>query len=164
MDCVKVGSFCSLCNVKLSCCCATLSLCTLLKVGLCIPNHISNEFTELGCMLCLLKGIATESLTNFWITLTMCLTRHCKIHTNLCALAFEVSLQPCHYFLWASLCNTNLVLTYKCEFLILNLIELTSWSLAQWACLRCLFSFVDVTANCTNEFLFHSFSFLSVLL
>ena len=41
-------------------------------------------------MVSLLKCIALESLGNFWIALTVSLTTHSQIHTNLRTLTIEV--------------------------------------------------------------------------
>ena len=83
VDGIEVGSLGSLGDVELALASATLSLSTLLEVGLGVPYKVADELAELSCMLGLLESVAIESLANLGITLTVCLARHGQIHTYL---------------------------------------------------------------------------------
>ena len=85
---------------------------------------------------------------------------HCKIHSNFCAFAFEVSSETIDDFLLDFLWNISAELlanTYNVlcspRHLSLLLYELASWNLALWAECRWLFTFINVTANWANPFL-----------
>ncbi len=62
-------------------------------------------------MISLLKCIALEGLCYLGITLTVCLTGHCQIHTNFTTLTVEVIAQVLNHLLTHSLrlAVTNLV-------------------------------------------------------
>ena len=64
-------------------------------------------------MLCLFPSVTLESLSNLWITLTVCLTAHSQIHTNLCALTIKVGSKIFDNLRVTTLCNTNHVLLNK---------------------------------------------------
>ena len=74
--CIHTCSLSVLGNTELVLACTTLSSNTCLKIALSILQHITQQFSELACMLSLLKSITLESLSNFRISLAISLTAH----------------------------------------------------------------------------------------
>ena len=92
MDSVEVQLLSQRSDTLLILACTSLSLHTLLQVGLCVPNNLTDQLSELSGMLSLLPSVTLESISYLGITLTICLTAHRQVHTHLGALAHEVSL------------------------------------------------------------------------
>ncbi len=129
---------------------------TLFKVGLGIPYHLTEKFGKLCSMLGFLKSITLESLGYFGITLTVGLTRHCKIHTHLGALAVEVSGKVLDHLVVRTLGCTDFMLGYKLEKSgFVEFLELAAGSAALGALFRSFITFMNITAHGTNKFLFH---------
>ena len=156
VDGIQIGSLGSLGNVQFASSGATFSLGTLLQVGLGVPYHVTNQLAELGSMLGLFQCIATECLTDFRITLAVCLTGHSQIHTHLGAFALKMGLQASHNLLRAALGYTNLMLAYEIQCLIGHFLELAGRSLTLRAVGRCLFALIDITTYGTYKFFLHN--------
>ena len=62
VDGIQVQSLCLLGNLHLTCASTFFCQHALLHVGLGIPKHFAQQFSNLGCMLCILKRITLESL------------------------------------------------------------------------------------------------------
>ena len=153
-----------LCQVHLTLASTALGVHTLVEVGLCIPNHLTDQLGELGSVLSLLPSVALEGLGDLGITLAVSLTAHSQVHTNLGALAHEVVLQTLPQLGIRTLTVTQLMLGHEVQSAILdNLDELVGTNLAQRALLGCLVTLMNVTAYGTTEFLYHSFNVLIVL-
>ena len=137
---------------------AVLGIHTLVKVGLGIPNNLTDKLRKLCSVLCLLPSVALESLSNLGITLTVSLTAHRKIHTYLGALTHKVVLQTLPELLIRALTVAKLVLGYELELTAIldNLYELVCTNFAQRALLGCLCSFVNVATYATTPFLCHN--------
>ena len=99
VDGIKAGSLGILGNAELILACTSLSSSTLLQVGLGIPNALAQELSKTTGMVGLLKSITLESLSNLGIALTIGLTSHCQIHTNLTTLTIEMVAQVVDHFL-----------------------------------------------------------------
>src|SRR5699024_5700755 len=107
VDCVKVGSFRTLCKIKLSCCSAVLSVNTHLKVLLCaVCYDFAKELCEFSSVLSFLVSSFLVVQTDLRISFSVGNSCHCKIHTNLRALALEVCSQISKDVLAYALCNT----------------------------------------------------------
>ena len=89
-----------------------LGSCTLLKVRLRIPYTLTQQLCETAGVIGLFESIALEGLSDLGITLTICLTSHSQIHTDLTALTIEVVAQVINHFL-----------TYTLGFAVANLMN-----------------------------------------
>ena len=159
MSCIHACSLSILSNTELVFASTTLCLDTCSKITLSIFQYITKQLCKLTCVFCLFKSITLESLCNFWISFAICLTRHCKIHTYLTTFAIEVSLKIL-YHLWTSILiasSSKSVNSCKLRSLrrICYLFELATWSFTQRTYFRSFGSFINISANGTNEFLLH---------
>ena len=111
VDGVKTSSFGVLGNAELVLTCTSLGSSTLLQVGLRIPYALTKQLSETAGVVSLLKSVALEGLGNLGIALTISLTGHGQIHTNLATLTIEVVAQVLNHFLahTLGLTVTNLV-------------------------------------------------------
>ncbi len=124
MNSVKILSLCIACDTHLILVGTSLCVHTLLKVGLGIPYHLSEELCKLSSVLCLLPSITLESVGHLRITLTISLTRHSQVHTYLCALAHEVSVEVFLHLIINVFCYADLVLCHEFEkFFLIKLFE-----------------------------------------
>lgn len=141
---------------------ASTSLCahTLLEVCFGVPYYVAEQLSKLGSVLCLFPCVTLESVSYLWVTLTVSLTAHGQIHTNLCALAIEVSVEVLYHFFVNAvfLGYTDNMLLNELEWtvVILKLLELRCWYATLRALCRSLCSFIDETANGADKFLFHN--------
>ena len=135
-----------------------LGLVTLLKVGLGVPDYVSEKLGELGCVLRLFESVPFERLRDLRIALTLGLTAHSEIHSDLRALSVEMILEALDNFLVLYTAVTDVVLAgpLRLAALILDLYELARRSVALRALCRRVLAFVNITANQTSEFLFHN--------
>lgn len=135
-----------------------LGLITLLKVGLGVPDYVSEKLGELGCVLRLFESVPLEGLRDLRIALTLGLTAHREIHSDLRALSVEMILEALDNFLVLYTAVTDVVLAgpLRLAALILDLYELARRSVALRALCRRVLAFVNITANQTSEFLFHN--------
>ncbi len=155
MDRIKICRFRTFCKIGLACSRAVLCLHTHLQILLCgIRYHFTEQLGKLSSMLRFLPCCFLVIQTNFRIALTMCDSRHCKIHTNLRALAVEVCPQISNDILGNTLCNANHVLCCPCHLVTLRN-KLVSRCLTYRAYLRCLVAFIHITTYGTYKF--HSF-------
>ncbi|MPN16405.1 hypothetical protein SDC9_163745 [bioreactor metagenome] len=125
-------------------------------------NNLAQQLCKLCSMLCLFKGVLGKGSRNFRITLTIGLTAHRKIHTNLGAFAGEVAAQSLQNLGVTIFSNTDLVLICKYKTLFCNLVKLTGGYLTLRTELRGLVTFMNITTNATDKF-FH-FSFLHIII
>ena len=135
-----------------------LGLIALLKVGLGVPDYVSEKLGELGCVLRLFESVPLEGLRDLRIALTLGLTAHREIHSDLRALSVEMILEALDNFLVLYTAVTDVVLAGPLWLaaLILDLYELARRSVALRALCRRVLAFVNITANQTSEFLFHN--------
>jgi len=156
---VEAGSLGVLGDAELVLAGTCLSGSTLFKVGLRVPNALTEQLGKAACVISLLEGITLEGLCNLGITLAISLTGHGEIHTNFAALAIEVVAQVLNH-LFADTFGfaiANLVLSgILGNFALLQFGELTGWSLADGATLWWFRTFVNVAANGANEFFVHN--------
>ena len=135
-----------------------LGLITLLKVGLGVPDYVSEKLGELGGVLSFLESVPFERLGDLRIALTLGLTAHSEIHSDLRALTVEMILETLDNFLVLYTAVTDVVLAgpLRLAALILDLYELARRGVALRALCRRVLAFVNITANQTSEFLFHN--------
>ena len=110
MDGVEVLRLGKLSDVELILACTLLGKHSLLNVGLCVPDALSEKFGELCSMLGLLEGIPLEGIGNLRITFPVGLAAHRNIHSHFGALACEMSAKPLKNLRINSLCNSKFVL------------------------------------------------------
>ena len=96
--------------------CSSLSSGTFLKIGLGIPDTLTEQFCKLSSMLSLFESITLESLGNLGISLAVSLARHGQIHTYLTALTIEVIAKVLNHLLAYALrlAITNFMLSGIC--------------------------------------------------
>ena len=99
VDGIETGSLGVLGNTELILASTCLGSSTLLKVGLGVPYNLAQQFSETRGVVGLLEGIALEGLGNLGIALTVGLTGHSQILSNLATLTIEVSTQVVNHFL-----------------------------------------------------------------
>ena len=101
----------ALCDRELALACARFSRCAHLEVLFGGVGHdFAQKFRKLCCVLRFLVSIALVSLCDLGIALALSDTRHCKVHTDLGALAREVCAQTLHDFLVLDDAVTDVVL------------------------------------------------------
>ena len=109
-------------------------------------------------MLSLFPRISLECLGNLRISLPVCLTGHCKIHSHFGAFSVEVVVEALHDLRILDNAVSESVLASEGKTCALNdFNELLSFCMALWALCRRIFALIDETANQTSEFLFHFF-------
>ena len=91
MDCIPVLGLGGLGNLQFAGTCSVLSFHTFLKIGLGIPNNLTQQFCKAGGMISLLKSVTLECLGNLGVALSVSLTAHGQIHTHLTAFTGECS-------------------------------------------------------------------------
>ena len=109
-------------------------------------------------MLSFLESVPFERLGDLRIALTLGLTAHSEIHSDLRALSVEMILETLDNFLVLYTAVTDVVLAgpLRLAALILDLYELARRGVALRALCRRVLAFVNITANQTSEFLFHN--------
>ena len=142
---------------------AGLGLTALLKVGLGVPDNVSEKFSELGGVLRLLESIPLERLSDLRVALPLGLTTHGEIHSDFTALPIEMIPQTLDNFLVLYLAVTDVVLAgpLRLATLILDFYEFARRGVALWTLRWRVLAFVNITANQTSEFLFHNKIYLS---
>ena len=159
--CIVVELLCPLCNSKLALAGSGLSLYSLLKIGLGVPDNVTEKLCELGSVLGLLESISLESLCNFRITFAVSLTAHCQIHADLTALTVEVSLKTFMNLFVAVLGNTDDVLAGPAlRAFFLELSEFVSLCMTYRTFCRRVLTFIYISADKTSEFLLHDLCIL----
>ena len=156
---VHTGSLGILGDTELVLASTLLSSDTSLKVGLGVAQNVAKQFGKLRSMLSLLECITLVSLGDFGITLAVGLTAHGKIHSNLCALTIEVSLEILDHFLVSTLvasCTKNVHGGEVCLTVISEFGELRCWSLTQWALLRCCLALIYVSTYGADKLFLHN--------
>ena len=135
---------------------------TFLKVGLGVPNNLTEQLGEQRCMICFFVSIFTESCSNLRITFTVSLTSHSQVLTYLGAFSHKVSTQTIvdnrilYIFSYAyHMLAGEVQLIVRSYFPLYDLFALR-------ATLRCLSPFVYITTDRANEFLCHSDKYLLV--
>ena len=139
-----------------------LGLIALLKVGLGVPDNVTEKFGELGGVLSLLESVPLERLCDLRVALTLGLAAHREVHSDLRALSVEMIPQTLDNFLVFYLSVTDVMLAgpLRLATLILDLNELARRGVALRTLRRRVLTFVNITANQTSEFLFHNKIFL----
>ena len=99
VDGVETGGLGVLGDTELILAGTSLSSGTLLQVRLRIPDTLTQQFSETTGVVSLLESIALEGLGNLGIALTVSLTGHGQIHTDLAALTIEVVTQVLNHLL-----------------------------------------------------------------
>ena len=161
VDSVEVELLSHLGDVELSCTCTFFSFHASLHICLSVPDHVAEELSELGSVLCLLKGVALEGFSHFGITLAVSLAAHGEVHTHLSTLTSEVILETlkhkCSFFsFWNSLCAAELVLASELESFSLFLeLELLSWYFTLRAFLWWILTFIYIATYWAYPFLCH---------
>lgn len=164
MDSIVVELLCLGSDGELALACTSLSLNAFLKIGLGIPYYITEKLCEFCSMLCLFESISLESLCDFRIALTLCLTAHCQIHADLGALSHEVSLQTLMNLMVATFGNAYYMFAGPASLaFFLYLDEFVSLCMAYRALCRWILTLINVTAYETSEFLFHNISPFNLL-
>ena len=159
--CVVVEFLCPLCDGKLALAGSGLSLDSLLKISLGVPDNVAEKLCELGSVLGLLESISLESLCNFRITFAVSLTAHCQIHSDLTALTVEVSLKTFMNLFVAVLGNTDDVLAGPAlRAFFLELSEFVSLCMTYRTFCRRVLTFIYISADKTSEFLLHDLCIL----
>ena len=159
VDGVETGSLSILGDTELILTGTSLSSGTLLQVGLRVPNTLAQQLCETTGMISLLEGIALESLCNLRIALTVSLTGHSQVHTNLTALSVEVITQVLNHLITHTL---RLTVTNLMDGgighigIILQFRELRGGSLTDWALLGSSVAFVDISTNGTDKLFLHN--------
>ena len=141
---------------------AGLGLSPLFEVGLGIPYYLSEELGEFGGVLSLFECVALEGGGNAGVSLAVCLTGHCQVHSNFRALAVEVVAQALHYLFIFNYTVLEVVLAGESGVLRFNFYEFFFFGAALGAELRRVLSFIYIAANQTSEFLFHNFGYFRV--
>ena len=164
MDRIVVELFCLGSDGELALACTGLSLNAFLKIGLGVPYYITEKLCEFCSMLCLFESISLESLCDFRIALTLCLTAHCQIHAYLGALSHEVGLQALMNLRVATFGNAYYMFAGPASLaFFLYLDEFVSLCMAYRALCRWILTLINVTAYETSEFLFHNISPFNLL-
>lgn len=137
-----------------------LGLVTLLKVGLGVPDYVSGGSANLDACSAS-SSVPFERLGDLRIALTLGLTAHREIHSDLRALTVEMILETLDNFLVLYTAVTDVVLAgpLRLAALILDLNELARRGVALRTLCRRVLAFVNITANQTSEFLFITKSF-----
>ena len=154
MDSIEVELLCERCELFLACTCAVFGINTHLKVLLCaVRNDFAEELCELCRMLCLFKGNALVSFSDFREAFAVCLTAHRKVHADFGTLAREVLAKTFDDARVDALCRTDMMLI--CELKLTRLFDkLVFWCMADRAFCRRFVAFINITANGANK-LFH---------
>ena len=122
MDCIEVGSLSSLCKISLASSRAVLCIDSHLQVLL---RAVRYHFAEKFCKLCSVLSLFVSGLlivhSDLRVSLAVCNTCHCKIHTNLRALALEVCSQIRKNIFADALCNADYMLGSPYLFALLKL-------------------------------------------
>ena len=159
VDGIETGSLGVLGNTELILASTSLGSSTLLKIGLGVPYNLAQQLSETRGVVGLLEGIALEGLGNLGITLTVSLTSHCQIHTNLTTLTIKVCTQVVDHFLTNSLglAVTNLMNGSISHIsIILQFRELRGWSLTDRTLLGGILAFIDISTNGANKLFLHN--------
>ena len=158
MDSIEVLLLSQSCDPHLVLARSLLSKHSLLNVSLCVPYALSEELSELSCMLSLLPCISLECLCDLRITLSVCLTAHSEVHSYLRALSSKVITKTLKDLRINSLSYSELMLVCPYEVLTCldDLLELIRTYVAEWTLLRSHFTFMNITANQASEFLCHN--------
>ena len=179
MDSVKSVLLCACGKVKLTCGRTELAVNTPCKVVLGCSLHVrlkvlAEKLCKLRSMLCLLVCSLFPIKTDLGIALSVSNSCHAEVHTNLGALAVEVSHKLVEDELLVLIGNVGVVLNCLCVNAVLMLsrklcalfhyLELGTGNLANgtYEISRHLICFVNVTANGANKF-FHNFNLLMYL-
>ena len=161
VNCIEVVLLSELSKLELTLCCTVLSIDSHLEILLCAVSYdFTEKLCELGSVLSFLKTSLLPVHTDFRIAFPVSNSCHCKIHTDLCALAFEVSLKTSNdlslnFFGDIStelLANTYDVLSSP-NLISLLLRELASGNLTLRTELRRILTFINITTNWANPFL-----------
>ncbi|EJW94980.1 membrane protein [gut metagenome] len=156
VDSIKVELLRTLSDTRLVFASTTFSVHTLLKVGLRIPNYVTEQFSELSCVFSFFPSITLESLSDFGITFAVSLTAHSEIHTNFRAFTVEVSVEILDHFIVATLSYTYFVFSYKSQrSRLVEFLELRSGNATLGALFGCMFAFMYITTYGADKFLFH---------
>ena len=99
VDSIETSGLSVLSDTELILACTSLGSSTLLQIGLSVPYALAQQLSETRSMVGLLESITLECLSNLRITLTIGLTSHSQIHTNLATLTIEVSTQVVDHLL-----------------------------------------------------------------
>ena len=161
MDCVEVERFCTFCKISLAGSCAILSFNTHLKVLLGgVGYDFAQQLSKFCSMFCFFVSSFLPVQADFRIAFAMCNACHCQVHTDLAALAIEVSAQIVDDILRNTLCYADNMLRSPGHFFgLLN--KLGSGSAADGTFLRSGFAFMNITTDAANKF-FHIRYILSV--
>ena len=158
VDSVKILLFCKSSDSLLVLACTLLSKHSLFNVCLGVPNALAEKLCKSCSMLSLFECISLECLSDFRIAFPVCLAAHCKVHSDLTALAVEMLAKTFNDFRINTFCNTKLMLVSPCEssFGCYDFFEFVSLYVTYRALCRSCITFVDVAAYFTSEFLSHS--------
>ena len=90
MDGIQVQFFGHFGNFQFGGTCAFLGFHAGFDIGLGVPYYLAKQLSKFGSMLSLFPGIALECIGYLWITFTIGLTAHGKIHADFVTLSHEV--------------------------------------------------------------------------
>ena len=108
-------------------------------------------------MLCFLKSVATESLGDFGISLTIGLTRHRQIHAHLATFAIEVRIEIFYHLFACAFGYSYFVLCHEIKLGgSIQFFKLALRSTAKRTFLRCLISFMYVATYYAYKLLVHN--------
>ena len=152
VDSVKVVLLCHLGEVELALSSAVLSGGTLGEILLGgRGNYLSEHFSELSGVLCLFPCCLLVVQSDLGITLSVSCSCHSEVHTDLGALAVEVSAKPLDDLIGNTLGYADLMLACDNQ-LALALcysLELVAAGMALRTFIGSLFSNINITADCT---------------
>ena len=130
---------------------------TFLKVGLGVPNNLTEQFGKLRSMVSLFVSVLTERSSYLRIALTVSLTSHSQVLANLGALTHKVGAQTVvdNRILFILGYTYHMFTGENETFALVG--HFPSYDLfALRATLGCLRTLVDITTDGANEFLFHT--------
>ncbi len=139
---------------------ACLGLIALLEVGLGVPNHLTEQFGETCAVVCLFKGITSESLSNLRITFAVGLTAHCQIHADLGSLCHILGVKVFEHLITGAFGDADDMFGHKVKSGALVEDLPFNYLFTLWASFRSFFSFINEAANWTYEFFLHDNLFL----
>ena len=99
VDSIETSGLGILGNTELILAGTSLSSGALLEIGLGVPYALTQQLSETRGVIGLLEGIALEGLGDLGIALTIGLTSHSQIHTDLTTLTIEVVAQVIDHLL-----------------------------------------------------------------
>ena len=130
---------------------------TLVKVGLGVPYAVAQQFGELGSVFSFFPSVALEGFCDFRIAFAVGLTAHGEVHAHFGAFAHEMGVEVLYHFGVAAFGYTDFVFCHEFNgFFLGEFFEFALGGAAEGAFFGSFVTFVNITANCADEFLFHN--------